>query len=133
MCLCGKNNQFRLHICVNQCSLNYRFMKRIKKTLKISGITLAILILIAILIPILFKKQITSLVKKEINKSLNATVDFKDVSLSLIRSFPKVSIIIKDLSIIGQNEFAGDTLLYAEKAAASANLWSVMKGTNMKI
>ena len=64
---------------------------------------------------------------------MNATVDFKDVSLSLIRSFPKVSIIIKDLSIIGQNEFAGDTLLYAEKAAASANLWSVMKGTNIKV
>jgi hypothetical protein len=108
-------------------------MKRIKKILKISGITLGILIIIAFLVPILFKKQITSLVKKEINKSLIATVDFKDVSLSLLRSFPKVSIIIKDLSIVGQNEFAGDTLLYTEKAAASANLWSVIKGSDIKV
>ena len=45
------------------------------------------LIVAAFLIPVLFKKQITSLVKKEINKTLVAKVDFKDVSLSLFRHF----------------------------------------------
>jgi anionic cell wall polymer biosynthesis LytR-Cps2A-Psr (LCP) family protein len=59
-------------------------MKILKKILKITGITLLVLIAAAFLIPIIFKKQITSLVKKEINKSLTAVVDFKDVSLSLL-------------------------------------------------
>ena len=44
--------------------------KAIKKTLKITGIVLLVLIAAAFIIPIAFKKQITSLVKKEINKSL---------------------------------------------------------------
>ncbi|HEX7845248.1 MAG TPA: AsmA family protein, partial [Chitinophagaceae bacterium] len=104
-----------------------------KKILKISGITLLVLIILAILIPIVFKKQITNLVKKEINNSINATVDFSDVSLSLFRHFPKVSIRIKNLSVIGKDEFAGDTLVYTEKADASANLWSVIKGKEIKV
>ncbi len=108
-------------------------MRRARKILKVTGISLLVLLIIAFLIPVLFKKQITRLVKKEINNSLNATVDFKDVSLSLIRNFPKVSIIIKDLSIVGLNEFAGDTLIYTKQASAAANLWSVIKGENIKV
>lgn len=108
-------------------------MKRFKKILKITGITLGVLILLAFLIPIIFKKQITNLVKKEINKSINAKVDFSDVSLSLFRRFPKVSIQIENLSVVGINEFANDTLLYSKKVDGSANLFSVIKGSNIKV
>jgi hypothetical protein len=55
--------------------------KTVKKTLKITGIVLLVLLAAAFIIPIAFKKQITDLVKKEINNSLTAKVDFKDVSL----------------------------------------------------
>ena len=108
-------------------------MKRVKKILKITGISFAILILVALLVPILFKKQITRLVKNEINKSIDATVNFKNVSLSLLKHFPRVSITIKDLSIVGRHEFEGDTLIYTKKADASANLWSVIKGKDIKV
>jgi hypothetical protein len=105
----------------------------IKKIAKITGITLLSLIVIAFLIPVLFKKQITNLVKKEINKSINAKVDFTDVSLSLLRHFPRVSISIKDISVVGLGEFEGDTLLYSRKTDASANIWSVLKGKEIKV
>jgi uncharacterized protein involved in outer membrane biogenesis len=109
------------------------FRKRVKKTLKITGITLGVLLLLAFLIPIIFKKQITNLVKKEINKSINAKVDFSDVNLSLFRRFPKVSIQIEDLSVVGIDEFANDTLLYSKKLDGSANLFSVIKGSDIKV
>ncbi|MBO9660390.1 MAG: hypothetical protein J7527_16330, partial [Chitinophagaceae bacterium] len=90
-------------------------MKRIiRKVLKITGIVLLVLIAAAFIIPIVFKKQITNLVKKEINNNLTASVDFKDVSISLFRHFPKVSIGLESLSVVGTNEFAGDTLVSAE-------------------
>ena len=73
----------------------------VKKIVKITGISLISLIALAFVIPILFKKQITNLVKNQINKSLNAKVDFKEVSLSLFRHFPKISISINDLSVVG--------------------------------
>jgi hypothetical protein len=104
-----------------------------RKTLKITGITLLVLILLAFLIPIIFKKQITALVKKEINSNLVAKVDFKDVSLSLFRHFPRISIKLEELTVIGTNEFAKDTLLSTASLDASANLISAIKGENIKV
>src|ERR1700752_320010 len=107
--------------------------KTLRKTLKITGIILLVLIAAAFLIPILFKKQITELVKKEINKNLVAKVDFKDVSLSLFRHFPKVSIALEELTVIGTNEFAKDTLIAAKTLDASVNLVSAIKGKDIKV
>ena len=108
-------------------------MRRLRKILKITGITLATIILLLFLIPIIFKKQVQALVKKEINKQLNATVDFKDVKLSLLRHFPKATISIKGLSVVGKGEFSKDTLIVADRIDATAGLFSVIKGKNIKV
>ncbi|MDP4262042.1 MAG: AsmA-like C-terminal region-containing protein [Bacteroidota bacterium] len=107
--------------------------KILKKILKVAGIVLLVLIAAAFLVPILFKKQITTLVKSEINKSLTAKVDFKDVSLSLFRHFPKISIRLDELSVVGANEFAGDTLVSTRSLDASVNLFSVIKGKDINV
>jgi len=104
-----------------------------KKFFKITGITLVVLIVLAFLIPVVFKKQIQRLVKKEINKSINAKVDFSDVKLTLFKHFPKVAIVIEDLTIIGLNEFSEDTLLAAKKVDASVGLFNVLKGKDIKL
>jgi AsmA-like C-terminal region len=108
-------------------------MKRFKKILKITGISLATLILLLFLIPIVFKRQVQALVKREINKTINATVDFKDVKLSLFKNFPKATITIKGLTIVGKGEFAKDTLIAADKLDATAGLFSVLKGKDIKV
>jgi len=105
----------------------------LKKILKITGITLLTLIVLAFLIPVLFKRQIANLVKNEVNKSINAKVDFKSVDLSLFRHFPSVSISINDLSVVGVKEFASDTLISTKTLDVSANLFSVIKGKNIKV
>jgi uncharacterized protein involved in outer membrane biogenesis len=107
--------------------------KRLKKVLKISGISLLTLLALAFIIPIVFKKQITNLVKKEINKALTAKVDFKDASLSLFRHFPRVAISVSNISIVGNQTFTGDTLLSAKSIDVSANLISIIKGENIKV
>ena len=104
-----------------------------KKALKISALVLIILMAVAFAIPFIFKKQIADLVKKEINKNLRARVDFSDVSLSLFRHFPKVSIRVENLAVIGTDEFAKDTLIAASAVDASANLISVIKGKDIKV
>ena len=107
--------------------------KRLKKILKITGITFLSLIVLAFLIPVVFKKQVQALVKKEINKNLTAKVDFTDVKLSLFRHFPKATITIKGLSIVGTDIFAKDTLLVADKTELTAGLFSVLKGKDIKV
>ena len=107
--------------------------KLLKKILKVTGIVLVILTAAAFLIPVLFKKQITSLVKKEINDNLTAKVDFKDVTLSLFRHFPKISIALENLSVEGTGEFAKDTLISAKTFDASVNFMSAISGKDIKI
>ena len=107
--------------------------KLLKKTLKITAIILFVLIAAAFLIPILFKKQITNLVKNEINKNLTAKVDFKDVNLSLFRHFPKISVALEDLSVAGTGDFVNDTLISAKTFDASLNLISAIRGKDIKV
>lgn len=108
-------------------------MRRIKKILKITGITLLLLIAIAFAAPFIFRGKIISLVKKEINNSINAKADFADVSISFFRHFPKVSVALQGLHITGIDEFEGDTLIAAKEIDASLNLMSVIKGSDYKI
>lgn len=104
-----------------------------KKFLKYSGIIILSLLLLAFLIPVLFKGKIVKLVKAGINKSIEAKVDFKDVSLSLFRHFPKLSIGLEDISVTGAREFEKDTLLSAKRIDASVNLWNAVSGSEMKL
>lgn len=108
-------------------------MKLLKKILKITGISLVVLLLLAFTIPIVFKKQVQAIVKKEINKQLNAKVDFTDASLSLFRHFPKATIRIKGLSIVGTGDYAADTLIAAKNLDITAGLFSVLKGKDIKV
>ncbi|MBO9683371.1 MAG: AsmA family protein, partial [Flavisolibacter sp.] len=104
-----------------------------KKFLKYTGIVFLSLVVIAFFIPFLFKGKIVNLVKAEINKNIEAKVEFKDVSLSLFRHFPKLSIGLEDISVSGTQEFERDTLLSAKRIDASVNLWSAFSGSDMKV
>src|SRR4051812_31353096 len=82
------------------------------RILKWTGISLAILILLLILLPIIFKGRIIAIVKEQANKNLNAKVNFGDFDVSLITSFPDFRFKMDKLSVIGINEFKDDTLAY---------------------
>lgn len=105
----------------------------LKKILKITGITLFVLIAILFAAPFIFKGKIVAIVKEEINKNINAKADFKDVSLSFFRHFPKVSLALEGLQVLGTDEFAKDTLISAKELDVAVNLFSVIGGKNMKI
>ena len=104
-----------------------------KKFLKYTGIVFLSILLIAFLIPVLFKGKIVKLVKTEINKNIDVKVDFKDVSISLFRHFPKLSIGLDDISVAGVHAFEKDTLLSAKRIDASVNLWSAISGNEINI
>ncbi len=82
-------------------------MKKIFITLII---ILAILIGSAIVVPIIFKDKILVKVQEVINENVNAKVEFADFNLSLFRSFPNIQAELVNFTVIGENEFEGDTL-----------------------
>jgi hypothetical protein len=104
-----------------------------KKVVKILLISLLVLVTIAFAAPYLFKSQIVSLVKKEINKNINAKVDFEDVDISFFRSFPKVAVGLDKMEVTGDGVFANDTLFSAKRIDAALDIMSVIKQKDMAI
>ena len=99
-----------------------------KKALIVIGIFLGILLAAAIIIPIVLKEPIKKKVLEEANKNLNAKINFSDVSLSLFRSFPDLFVGVENLSVIGVQEFEGDTLVYLQTLGLDVNIMSAISG-----
>ena len=108
-------------------------MKILKKILKITGIFLIVLIAAVILIPIIFKGKILEIAQAEANKNMNAIVKFEDLNVSMIRSFPDISVELVNLSIVGKDAFANDTLVKFKSFYAGLNLMSVISGDKIKV
>jgi hypothetical protein len=104
-----------------------------KKILKWTFLVLGIVLILAILAPFIFKKQILQAVKKEINQNTKAHVDFADLDISFFRHFPRVAVGLKDFQVVGLGEFAGDTLIHADKIDAALNFMSLIRGSDYKI
>ena len=104
-----------------------------KKALKIIGIVIVVIFLLLLILPFAFKGKIIELVKKEANKNLKAKVEFADVSLSLIRNFPNLSVGIEDLSVVGVAPFEGDTLAAMKSLNLTLDIMSVIRGDEIKV
>lgn len=104
-----------------------------KKTFKIIGIVVVVLLGVLITLPWLFKDKITDIVKEEAGKSLEAKINFGDFGVSLIRNFPNFSLSLEDLTISGKGKFENDTLLKVEKIALTLDLMSVIKGEQYSV
>jgi hypothetical protein len=104
-----------------------------KKILKITGFTFVGILIVLIAIPFLFEGKIKDALKKALNDNVNAQVDFTDVNLSFIRSFPDASLTISDLKVINFEPFAGDTLLAAQNIYLSLSLMDIINGGKVSV
>lgn len=98
-----------------------------KKILIILGSVLALIIILMVAIPVIYKGKIAEIAKRTANKSLNAKVDFTDVDISLFRHFPHLNVSLKNLTVTGIGEFENYRLLQADALSASVNLSSIWK------
>ncbi|AUP78839.1 AsmA-like C-terminal region-containing protein [Flavivirga eckloniae] len=98
-----------------------------KKTLKISGIVLLIIIVLLIVVPFAFKPQIKDMVKQLVNENLNAKVEFSDVSLSFIKSFPKAHVSVTDLVITNFEPFKDETFVTSKNIAVTMSISELFK------
>ncbi|MGB5270517.1 MAG: hypothetical protein WBN52_08430, partial [Eudoraea sp.] len=79
------------------------------KILKITGLLLLLVLGVLIAVPFFLEAKIGDLIKNNVNKNINATLDFSEVNLSLLRSFPKAELRIQDLYLLTKDPFEGDT------------------------
>ncbi len=106
------------------------------KKIIIAIFVFVILFLIAaVAIPIVFKDKFQTYALEMINKDLEAEIKFSDVSISLIRSFPQLSLGIDDLSIIRKDaSVRSDTIALVDQVFLEFNVVDLFKNSeNIKV
>lgn len=104
-----------------------------KKLLKFLSFFILFILIILFTAPVLFKGKIMKIAKEQINNSVNAKADFADLSLSFFKNFPYLNAGIKDLSVIGIEDFEGDTLVYIKSLELAVNVISAIKMENIEV
>ncbi|WP_420602739.1 AsmA-like C-terminal region-containing protein [Flagellimonas sp.] len=97
------------------------------KALKITGITLLVLIAIIVALPMLLEGKIAEIIKNKVNNNINATLDFDEASLSLFRSFPNANVQLKGVSLVNKTPFEGDTLFASKEIELKMSINELFK------
>ena len=101
-----------------------------KKIFKIIGLSLLIIVVILITIPFILESKIDTIVQNYADKNLDAEVNFDDVNLSLISSFPKAEISVENLQIINRAPFKDETLATAKLLSFEIPVMALFKGSD---
>ena len=104
-----------------------------KKILKITGLLLLLILGVLIAVPFFLEAKIGDLIKNNVNKNINATLDFSKVNLSLLRSFPQAELRIQDLYILTKGPFEGDTLFKSKSISLEMGIKELLKGAEEPI
>ncbi|MFL5534246.1 MAG: AsmA-like C-terminal region-containing protein [Gemmatimonadales bacterium] len=97
-----------------------------KRVFVIVGGLLALVLLLLLVLPLLFKNQIASKAKEAANRSVNARVDWRDAGLTFFRHFPNLTLRLDDLTVANQGRFQGDTLAAVRHLGVVLSLPSVV-------
>lgn len=101
--------------------------------LKIFFGTIAVIFLLLLVLPYIFRGTIENKVKEVINKEINATVSWDAFSLSLIRNFPNMGIGLDGMTIVNKAPFEGDTLVNMKRFTLAVDVMSVIKGDAIEV
>ncbi len=96
--------------------------KRILLTLVV---LVVLLLAAAVILPIVYKDKIEAAVKTEVNKNVNAEVDWGSWSISLLRNFPNLSVEVHDIRVSNKAPFEGVDLARIGTLSATVNFWSL--------
>jgi AsmA protein len=98
-------------------------MKRLFiKTLKITGITMLVVLSLLFILPVIFPSKVNEKIKSWTNSSIKGKLNFSRVRLSFFNHFPSLTLTMHDVSLLGSRPFEGDTLIGAKEIAFGINV-----------
>lgn len=99
------------------------------------GIAASLILLLTAfaLAPFLLRDRVVELVRSQVNDRLEATVDFEDVDLSLLSTFPTLTVEFVGLEIIGEGVFEGKPLASARLLHAGVDLIRLIRDEQLLV
>ncbi len=109
-------------------------MKRFVKGLLIGLLFLVgIVVVAAILLPKLYKDKIRVDLQAEIDRQVETEVTFSEIDLRLLAHFPNLTLSVRDLLVMGKDEFKHDTLTAIKEAQLEVKLWRLISKREVEI
>ncbi len=110
-----------------------KFKNKMKKFIKITLSLLFVLIVTIIAVPYFLKDDIEKFLKEEINNSINAKLDYDDLSLSLLSDFPNLKVKIHNFTLDGINEFKNTRLAQIDQFDMSLDVKKLLFNKDLEI
>ncbi len=101
-------------------------MKRSTRILVAVAAVIALVLVLMIVLPLAFRDRIAQRAKLEVNRNVDARVDWRDVGLSFFRHFPHLTLTLDSLTAIGTGKFQNDTLAAVRHFGVVLDLSSVL-------
>ncbi|MHA4809235.1 AsmA family protein [Flavitalea flava] len=95
--------------------------------MKISGITLAALLLLMFLLPYLFPGFVSDKIRQWAKGSIRSELNFSTARLSFFKHFPSLTLTLYDLKLNGSAPFAKETLVEAGEIGLGVDLRSLFE------
>ncbi len=89
-------------------------------------VAMALLVLVVAVAPVLLKGPIVDRVTSELNERIDADVSIGDVRVSLLKSFPSLSVDVDGVEVVGHEPFAGVKLATIARLHLSVDLASAL-------
>jgi AsmA protein len=103
------------------------------KALKLTGISVASILVILVILPIIFANTITEKVKLFANENLESELNFKNSSLSFFNHFPSLTLTLDEFSLLGSPPFEKQTFITAKKISFGIDVPSMLFGSEAQI
>ncbi len=104
-----------------------------KKVLRIVGVVVLLIVGVLVAAPFFLEAKIGEIIKNNVNKNVNATLDFSDADLSLFSSFPNAAVRLENVNVLNKAPFKGDTLFAAKEVSLILGIMQLFKGANEPI
>jgi hypothetical protein len=85
------------------------------------------------LAPLIFKDKLMQIARQEINRQLTAKVDWSDMGVSAFKDFPNISLYMKNLVVVNDTPFKGDTLAQIGEVVIGINPVKLLNGRHIDV
>jgi AsmA protein len=103
------------------------------KTIKYTGIFLAVILSLMFLAPVLFADKIRVEIKKYANTKLNGELNYSDANVSFFHHFPSLTLTLNDFDLKGAAPYQNEKFITAKEVSFGINVRSLIFSKSINI
>jgi AsmA protein len=114
-------------------SIRMKLSKNKRRWIIGTSSVIALLLIIPYIILQFYKDEIKAAIEKEIDTNLNAVITFQEINFSFISEFPRLTVYMNDMDVLGVGEFEKDTLACIKRVDLELDWYKLIVKNEMEL